>query len=988
VGRPYFVMELVKGLPITDWCDQARLTPQQRLELFVSVCQAVQHAHQKGIIHRDLKPSNVLVTQQDGKPVVKVIDFGIAKALGQQLTDKSIFTGCAQMIGTPLYMSPEQAGMSNVDVDTRSDIYSLGVLLYELLTGTTPFEKERLGQVGYDELRRIIREEEPPRPSTRISTLGQAATTVSTSRNSDPKRLSQLCRRELDWIVMKALLKDRNRRYETANGLARDVHRYLADEPVLACPPSVWYRLRKLARRNRGRLVAAGVLGLALVVAAAGIGLTALERATRQARAANDLELALERAEFFQSKGERSEALAAVNRAELLSGQAPPDSGREERLAAVKERLAAEARDKEFSRCFEDIRLQVYSQVDVQQNNFTKEAAYPAIREALRQYGFAFGVMPPAQAAAFIQEKPAQVRRDLVAALVECLRWAPRGEEQTWAWLRATLDAADNDAWRAQVRRAMVEGNDTQLEQLARTVDARQQPPSYLLVVAESLPDTMVAARLDLLRRTQRAYPADLWANHDLAEELDHGGQPAEAVRYYTAALVSRPDNAGLYINRGTALRHAEELDAAIADFREAAALAPGYAIAHNNLGVALQDKGLLDEAIAAYREAISIKKDHANAHYGLGNALKAKGQREEAIAAYREAIRLKKDYPAAHHNLGVALKAKGLLDEAIAEYRKAIGLKKDYPAAHYDLGNALKAKGLLDEAIAEYRKAIDTKEAFPQAYLAHYNLGNALHDKGQLDEAIAAYREAIRLKKDYPEAHVNFGNALEDKRQLDEAIASYREAIRLKKDFPEAHCNLGVALQGKGQLDEAIAEFREAIATKEAFPEAYLAHYSLGNALQGKGQLDEAIAEFRQAIRLKPNFPQPYGNLANLLATAADPKLRDGAEAKRLALKLIDLTPANSYSWQALGWALYRTGDWKESVEAFHKSMHLQQAPKGGNSGQWFGLAAAHGQLGNQEEARKWYHKAVQWMEQNAPRSEFFGRLRPEAEQVLGLKK
>src|SRR5262249_46260717 len=250
-GRPYFVMELVKGVPITDYCDQNQLPPRERLELFIPVCQAVQHAHQKGIIHRDLKPSNVLVTLLDGAPVVKVIDFGVAKAIGQQLTDKTLFTGFAQMIGTPLYMSPEQAAISGVDVDTRSDLYALGVLLYELLTGTTPFDRERLRQVGFDELRRIIREEEPAKPSTRISTLGQAATTVSAQRKSDPKRLSQLFRGELDWIVMKALEKDRNRRYETASAFAADVQRYLKDEPVEAGPPSAWYRLRKFARRHK-----------------------------------------------------------------------------------------------------------------------------------------------------------------------------------------------------------------------------------------------------------------------------------------------------------------------------------------------------------------------------------------------------------------------------------------------------------------------------------------------------------------------------------------------------------------------------------------------------------------------------------------------------------------------------------------------------------------------------------------------------------------
>src|SRR5262245_14401323 len=266
-GRPYFVMELVRGIPITRFCDESHLPVRERLELFVSVCQAVQHAHQKGIIHRDLKPSNILVTLHDDKPVVKVIDFGIAKATGQQLTEKTLFTGFAQMVGTPLYMSPEQAQMSGLDIDTRSDIYSLGVLLYELLTGTTPFDWERLRAAGYDELRRIIREEEPARPSTRMSTLGQAAATVSANRQSEAHKLSQLFRGELDWIAMRALEKDRNRRYETASAFAADVQRYLHDEPVLACPRSAWYRFRKFARRNRAVVMTATAVAVAVLLA-------------------------------------------------------------------------------------------------------------------------------------------------------------------------------------------------------------------------------------------------------------------------------------------------------------------------------------------------------------------------------------------------------------------------------------------------------------------------------------------------------------------------------------------------------------------------------------------------------------------------------------------------------------------------------------------------------------------------------------------------
>ncbi len=266
-GQPYFVMELVRGVSLIAFCDSQKLDTSERLRLFVTICNAVQHAHQKGVIHRDLKPSNILVTLQDGQPVVKVIDFGVAKAIGQSLSTKTIYTRFASMIGTPAYMSPEQAEISAVDVDTRSDIYALGVLLYELLTGSTPFEADRLQSVGFDELRRIIREEEPPRPSTRLSTLNnELAGTVASNRRLDPAALSASLKRDLDWIVMKALDKDRNRRYSTAGSLAQDVSRYLMHQPVDARPPSAWYRLAKYSRRNKVAITTASLVAGALIV--------------------------------------------------------------------------------------------------------------------------------------------------------------------------------------------------------------------------------------------------------------------------------------------------------------------------------------------------------------------------------------------------------------------------------------------------------------------------------------------------------------------------------------------------------------------------------------------------------------------------------------------------------------------------------------------------------------------------------------------------
>ena len=305
-GRPYFVMELVHGTPITEYCDANHLITRERLQLFVPVCNAVQHAHTKGVIHRDLKPSNVLVTLAGGVPIPKIIDFGIAKATQARLTDKTLYTDCRQFLGTPAYMSPEQAEMNSLDVDTRSDVYSLGVLLYELLTGTTPFRAREFGSKAYGEIQRVIREVDPPRPSTRLSTLGEALGEVAARRRTDPAKLGRIMRGELDWVVMKCLEKDRGRRYETADGLARDVERYLRDEPVEACAPAAGYRLRKFVKRNRGRVAAGGLVLAALLAGMAGTtwGVIRAEKARR--------------AEIQRAEGERQAKEEAQRRLEQV----------------------------------------------------------------------------------------------------------------------------------------------------------------------------------------------------------------------------------------------------------------------------------------------------------------------------------------------------------------------------------------------------------------------------------------------------------------------------------------------------------------------------------------------------------------------------------------------------------------------------------------------------------------------------------------------
>ncbi len=328
-GRPYFAMELVKGIPITEYCDQHKLKPRQRLELFVHVCRAVHHAHQKGVIHRDLKPANVLVADYDDKAVPKVIDFGVAKATGQKLTEKTMFTQFGQIIGTFEYMSPEQAKLNQLDVDTRADIYSLGVLLYELLTATTPFERGRLSSVGFDELLRIIREEDPPKPSTRVSSLGDLTAIVAASRGGDARQLRYSLRGELDWIVMRAMEKDRNRRYESAASLADDVGRYLRHEAVHARSPSAAYRARKFVRRHRGPVIAAAAVLLVLLLGLAGTsyGLVAATNARERAVRLN-FRMALDRGLHLCDDGHVAHGLLWLARALELCPEDDPASAR------------------------------------------------------------------------------------------------------------------------------------------------------------------------------------------------------------------------------------------------------------------------------------------------------------------------------------------------------------------------------------------------------------------------------------------------------------------------------------------------------------------------------------------------------------------------------------------------------------------------------------------------------------------------------------
>jgi serine/threonine protein kinase/Tfp pilus assembly protein PilF len=985
-GRPYFVMDLVKGLPITSYCDQAQLTLRESLELFVQVCQAVQHAHQKGVIHRDLKPSNVLVMMQDAKPVVKVIDFGVAKALGQELTDKTLFTGFAQMIGTPLYMSPEQAGQSGVDIDTRSDIYSLGVLLYELLTGTTPFDKERLRQVGYDEMRRIIREEEPPKPSTRISTLGQAATTASTQRKSNPRQLSRLLRGELDWIVMKALEKDRNRRYETASAFAADVQRYLHDEPVQACPPSAWYRFGKFVRRNKRALAAAALVAV-MVLGAGGAWLWAeqdrvdraaaaarreaeIERdradraaaaARREAEIERDATLALQEGAHLQEQGKYMEALPALRKTEgLLAGGGSAEL--RERVVDMRENLAMLAR-------VEEIRLR---QAELRADSiYDYRRVVPLFAQAFRDYGIDVMELEPAEAAERIRRRT--IRAALVTALYEWSAMVPNKAERER--VLAVAKAADTEGvFRAWIE-ALAAKDGAAVKQLAASVKTESLAPPTLRVMGNVLfARGYEVEALELLRRARRQYPGDFWLNHDLAFALwqltggnrirvglpasatiEHGGvtvvvpdktavptgSPStandprleEAVYYLAAADALRPHNPVVQMNLGVVFFLQGKWEEAARAFREAIKVRQDLALAHAELGQTLHMQQKYDQALEEINEAIHLQPDMALAHNALGRVLAAKGQRDAAIAAYQKAIQHQPSWGAPYWNLGNMYLAKGLQEEAAVEFEKAIQrIQKE--AVHYrNLGYLYLKMGLPEKAVAVFEKATQFLPNEPEGYF-HLAVALAkLRREGQVpagERAIKALRKAVELKADEYYWHYFLGLMLSLDNRYEEAAEAFIKAVHHKPDFAEGHYSLGGTYRELKKFKEAAAEFREAVRHQ---PDLFKAHYELGVVCTQLGDFDAAAAAFKGAIRYGPEIAETHFKLGGILYRQG--KFAEAAAALRQA---IALKPDYAAARRNLGLTLAQLGKFDESAAAYRA--YLEYRPKQGDGYLGVGLS------------------------------------------------
>jgi tetratricopeptide (TPR) repeat protein len=940
-GRPFFVMELVKGIPITDYCDRCSLTTRERLELLLSACHAVQHAHQKGVIHRDLKPSNVLVAIQDGKPAVKVIDFGVAKAINQRLSEHTLATGFHQMVGTPLYMSPEQAEMSPLDVDTRADIYSLGVLLYELLTGTTPLEKERLSQASYDELRRLIREEEPHTPSARLSTLQDRLAAVAAQRRTDPRQLLRTVRGELDWIAMKCLEKDRNRRYETANALALDLQRYLADEPVQACPPSAWYRARKFARRNRAPLAFAGLTLLFLVLLGAGLGWVSGDRAARRQLQSREADDALGRAAHCLEEGNWPEATAWARRAEGVLAHGEGDPAHRERLQAVRA-------DLDMVADLHEIRIQ---QSRMRGQRFDQFAADAEFARAFRSYGIDVEALGIGEAAAAIRAR--RIRLELVLALDD---WAglrrrrPAGV-RGWQDLLAVARAADDDDNRDRLRQALGQQpvDCPALQRLAASDALAKLPATTLVLLGVSLRRSgAIPDAVAVLRQAQQRYPNNFWANHELAYSLTVMQPPRwpEALRFYTVALGLRPESPAVRVNLGAALAKTGDLDGAFAAYREAIRLKPDFAAPYYNRALAYHDVGQQEKAIADYTRAIELKPDHAEAWCSRGLAYHYLGQQEKAVADYTKAIELKPDLAPAWNNRGNVHRLLGRRDQAIADYTRAIELKTDYAQPWANRGDVHAALGRNDKAIADYTRAIELSPDYVEAW---YKRGGAYLELGRREKAVADYTKAIELKPDYASAWYNRGNAHRLLGQREKALADYTRAIELKPDHARAWGNRGVVHAALGQPDKAIADYTRAI---ELQPDNAIALNGRAIAYYGLGQWEKAVADSTRAIELKSDYSEAWCNRGNAYHEL-------GQQGKAIAdyTRAIDLKPAYALAWHNRGLAYQRLDKLDRAVADYTRAIEL----KSDYVQAWNNRGMAHWMLDQPARAVADYSKALE---------------------------
>jgi serine/threonine protein kinase/Tfp pilus assembly protein PilF len=1072
-GRPFLVMELVKGVPLTKYCDEHRLTPRARLELFIPVCQAIQHAHQKGVIHRDLKPSNVLVAPYDGRPVVKVIDFGIAKAAAQPLTDRTLVTGLGAVVGTLEYMSPEQAELNNADIDTRSDVYSLGVLLYELLTGTTPLERKRLKQAAILELLRVIREEEPPRPSTRLAESKDTLPSISAQRQAEPAKLTRLVRGELDWIVMKALEKDRNRRYESANEFARDVSRYLADEPVLACPPSAGYRLGKFVRRNKAALTIGGLLLCFLGFLASGIGWAVRDRAARHARITLEVNQAREEALGLRGVARANkrdlarwvEAVSAARRAEGFLVGVEVDDDLVRQVRELRGDLEAEEQivrdDLRMLAALADVRLQLAAfKTKKEPFSYDYEQADVSYAHAFRDYGIDVLSLTPEKAGELLQAR--EIRDELVAALdhwtLICLNCRPQKVDRR-KHLFAVIEHADPDPWRGRVRAAMemamLRGwhNDKVLADLVKSDKITELPLSTLLLLGLYLdrPGSPQGWAEDVLRKAQARYPGDFWVNFSLAGVLRGSpGQVDERIRFYTAALAVRPDNAHVHAMIAHLLREKGSLDKAIPYYEEAVRLRPDMWENHENLGTALTQRNQPVKGLAAYDNALRLRPDLPQLYYDRGLALLKlpEQDRDGAVKAYLHALDLYEKQAVGNPSLVSERFPGNLIDGWKPGWERVISVLE---IAHRGLGRFQDLVSVRRRDLALYEKLarqhpdmIDLRQGIAER---QQWLGETLQKAGQTAEAERAYRLGLFQYKQLVEAdpqinpscrraavhgQCRLASFLASSGKQAEAEKLYREALQSFLKLTAAGPNelqnrrllafelykVASLSQALGSTEEAVAAYRQALGLSQdelrlssvngEFVLRDICRYqiALGDLLWDTGRRQEAKPAYRAALELlqkleaMPHEDRDAENsyrLAVFLATCADPEQRDPPRAVELCKKAIEQWPVYREKHPERTLLKQPIRYWQALGYSHYRAgdwnaaltaleNSIQGVSNEDGSSQFF-LAMAHWQLGHKQKAHEWYDQAVALMEKYDPLDADLRRRRAEAAQLLGLK-
>jgi serine/threonine protein kinase/Flp pilus assembly protein TadD len=675
---------------------------RQVAQLGVQAAEALDHAHQAGIVHRDIKPANLML---DVRGNLWVTDFGLAHV---QHGEASL-TMTGDLVGTLRYMSPEQALAKRVVIDHRTDVYSLGATLYELLTLRPAFDgKDR------QELLRQIAFEEPPQP----------------------RRLDRGIPAELETIVLKAMEKNPAERYGTAQELADDLRRWLEDQPIRARRPSLVQRARKWGRRHKALVRAMTALVLVLLLVG---GALLWREQLQRAAVERGAESSLERAEFLQERGRWDEALAVLA---LTEGQLEGHG-----LGTLRRRVAQKKQDVEMRGRLENAFLQ--KAASGKATPFDDAGADRLYAEAFAGYGLDVAALSSEEVAQRV--RASAISTHLIAGLDDWAGIKDRLRKGSGTSLRAAADLADDDPWRRGLREAATRGDGAALERLAEQPGARSQPAVNQVLLASALGGVRrwgAAARL--LRRAQQDHPADFWINFKLAYSLSEHQPPdwTEVVAFLRAALALRPQSPVAWNNLGVVLHEQKRLGEAVAACRQAIKLKPDYAEAHYNLGNALYDQKKPDEAVAAYKKATKFKPDYAEAYNNLSLALYQQNKLDEAVAACHKAIRIKDDHANAYNNLGTALSAQKKWKEAEAAYRKAFALKPDYAEAYSNLGAALLDQGRPAEAEAALRRAIALR---PRYGLVHYNLGNALRDQKRLAEALAAFRRADQLRPNHP---------------------------------------------------------------------------------------------------------------------------------------------------------------------------------------------------------------------------------------------